>query len=137
MLHITEIKPLHNYLLVTGDRFEEDVYSNGIIRYNKGDLKDYQVVLAVGPVVRGIKVGDKVSLNLLKYAEMKYDKNSLQNDLDNNQVIKWHLPWETVYDENDKPHDCLLIDDQCVIYVFEGHEVDEKIIIPQKQIILN
>ena len=131
MLHVTKIKPLHNYLLVSGDRYEKDIKSNGIIMYNKGELKMYQEVLEVGPMVQGIKVGDKVSLNLFKYAEMKYDKNSLQNDMDNNKVIKWHLPWQTIYDENDSPKDCLLIDDHCVVFVYEGKEVEENIILPQ------
>ena len=123
MLHITKIKPLYNYILTTGDKYEDDEYENGIITASKGDLKLYQKVLEVGTTVRDIKVGDMIMFSPQNYAQMKYDKNSIQNDLDNNKVIKWHLPWVTVYDEKDNPKEYLMLNERDVLYVIEGKEV--------------
>ena len=47
MLHITSIKPLFNHLLITADKFEKDMISNGVIVAGKGDLKLWQTVIAI------------------------------------------------------------------------------------------
>ena len=122
MLHITKIKPLFNSIITTGDKYEEDEYDKGIITASKGDLKLYQTVLEVGTTVRDIKVGDKIMFNPQNYAVMKYDPNSVKNDMDMNKVIKWNLPWVTIYDENDKPHEYLMLNERDVMYVYEGEE---------------
>ena len=67
---------------------------------------------------------------------MKYDPNSVKNDMDMNKVVKWNLPWVIVDDENGKPQDCLLLNDRDIQFVFEGEEVNEKIIIPDKPSII-
>lgn len=99
MLHVTKIKPLFDHLLITADRFEKDMIHSGVILANKGDLKLWQTVVAVGSVVRDIKVGDKVMINPNDFAVKKYNKNSVQNDLDNNPVLTYNFPFETVDDE--------------------------------------
>ena len=137
-LHIKTIKPMHNYLVVTGERYTEDMKSDGIIVANAGDLKLYQKVIAVGPVVRGIKEGDTVMMSLLRYGKRKYSKDSVQNDMDNNPVIKWELPWIQVDDEDGNPQDCLLIADSDVKFAFVGYESNEPIILTESpQLILN
>lgn len=78
MLHVTKIKPLFNYILTTADRFEKDMTDNGIILAKKGDLKLWQTVVATGPTVRSIEVGDKVMINPNHFAVKKYNKNSVQ-----------------------------------------------------------
>lgn len=140
MLHIKTLKPLFTSLLVTGEKYTEDITENGIIVNNKGDLKLYQKVLAVGSSVRDIKVGDMVMFNPKDYAVMKYDPNSVKNDMDMNKVVKWNLPWVTVDDEEGNPQDCLLLKDRDVLFVFEGEEVKNSgssLIMPDKTIILN
>lgn len=132
MLHVTKIKPLFDHLLITADRFEKDMVHNGVILANKGDLKLWQTVVAVGSVVRDIKVGDKVMINPNDFAVKKYNKNSVQNDLDNNPVITYNFPFETVDDEKGNPKDYLYISDRNVKYVFEGIEKDESLILPGK-----
>ena len=132
MLHVTKIKPLFDHLLITADRFEKDMVHSGVILAKKGDLKLWQTVVAVGSVVRGIKVGDKVMINPNDFAVKKYNKNSVQNDLDNNPVITYNFPFETVDDEKGNPKDYLYISDRNVKYVFEGIEKDDSLILPGK-----
>ena len=132
MLHVTKIKPLFDHLLITADRFEKDMVHSGVILAKKGDLKLWQTVVAVGSVVRDIKVGDKVMINPNNFAVKKYNKNSVQNDLDNNPVLTYNFPFETVDDEKGNPKDYLYISDRDVKYVFEGIEKDDSLILPGK-----
>ena len=138
MLKIKKIKPLFTSVVTTGNKYEEDMKDNGIIIANKGDLKLYQKVIAVGPVVRGIEEGETVMMSLLRYGKRKYSKDSVQNDMDNNPIIKWELPWIQIDDEDGNPQDCLLIADSDVKYVFVGYESNDPIILPESpQLILN
>lgn len=137
MLHIKKIKPLFTKVLTTGDRYEDDMYTKGIIVANKGELKLYQKVLAIGTSVRDIKVGDTVMINPNNYAVMKYDPNSIKNDMDMNKRIKWNLPWVTIDDENGNPMECLLLNDRDIEFVFEGEEKNETIIVEDNKILLN
>lgn len=132
MLHVTKIKPLFDHLLITADRFEKDMVHSGVILAKKEDLKLWQTVVAVGSVVRDIKVGDKVMINPNNFAVKKYNKNSVQNDLDNNPVLTYNFPFETVDDEKGNPKDYLYISDRDVKYVFEGTEKDDSLILPGK-----
>ena len=118
MLHVTKIKPLFDHLLITADKFEKDMVHNGVILAGKGDLKLWQTVVAVGSVVRDND-----------FAVKKYNKNSVQNDLDNNPVLTYNFPFETVDDEKGEPKDYLYISDRNVKYVFEGIEKDESLLI--------
>ena len=132
MLHITSIKPLFDHILVTADKFEKDMVSQGVIVANKGDLKLWQTVTAVGSVVRDIKVGDQVMIIPEHFAVKKYNKNSVQNDLDNNPVLTYKFPFETIDDKNGNPREYLYISDKDVRYVFEGEEKEEVLVTPSK-----
>lgn len=137
MLQIKKIKPLFTSIVTTGDRYTEDMTEGGIITANKGDLKLWQKVIAVGSSVRDIQPGDMVMINASNYAVRKYDKNSIQNDLDNNKVIRYCFNWVTIYDDKNNPHDCLLLDQRDIPYAFEGEEKADKVIIPAAPTILN
>ena len=132
MLHITKITPLANHVLVTADKFEKDMIQNGVIIAGKGDLKLWQTVVAVGSVVRNIKEGDKVMIIPDHFAVKKYNKNSVQNDLDNNPVLTYNFPFETIDDEDGNPKEYMYISDNDVKYAFEGEEKDEELITPGK-----
>ena len=136
MLHITEIKPTYNHLLVTGDTFEKDMIQGGVIVAKKGDLKLWQKVVAIGPSVRDIKVGDMVMIIPDHFAVKKYNKNSVQNDLDNNPILTYNFPFETVDDEKGNPREYLYISDQDIRYVFKGYEKDEALIMPGKKMLI-
>jgi hypothetical protein len=132
MLHIKEIKPLFTSIVTTGEKYSEDMRDNGLIVANKGDLKAYQKVIAVGSSVRDIKVGDTVMIDITHFAVMKYNPNSIKEDMDLNKVVKWNIPWVMIDDENGVPRDCLLISDRDVKFVFVGEEKNESIIMPDK-----
>lgn len=139
MLHIKKIKPMFTGIVTTANRFEEDEYQGGLLRAKKGDLKTWQTVVSVGDAVRGVNVGDKVEINIMNYAVRKYDKNSLQNDMDNNKIIRFEFNWVELYDEKDNPHEHLLLTDRDILYVFEGEDVKGGCLQmpPKKKLIVN
>ena len=132
MLHIKKITPLFTGIVTTGNRFEKDYKSNGIIIAKKGTLKSWQKVLAVGSTVRDIKVGDMVMIDASNYAVRRYSKDSIQNDMDNNPTLQYKFNWVTIDDENGNPQECLLLNDRDIQYIFEGEEVEDNIIVPDK-----
>jgi hypothetical protein len=103
-----------------------------IIIARKGDLKLWQKVIAVGSCVRDIEVGDMVMINADNYAVRKYDKNSVQNDMDNNPSLGYKFNWVTIDDEKGNPQECLLLNDRDLLYAFEGEEKKESLITPGK-----
>ena len=126
------IKPVFNHILVTAEKFEKDMISNGVIIAGKGDLKLWQKVVAIGSTARDVKVGDMVMIIPEHFAVKKYNKNSVQNDLDNNPVLTYNFPFETVDDDKGEPKDYLYISDSDIKYIFEGEEKDEALITPGK-----
>ena len=143
MLHIKQIKPLFTNILTSGNKYEEDEFEGAILIAKKGDLKLYQTVMAVGSMVRDIKVGDKVMINPKNYAVKKYDPNSVKEDLGMNSTIGYQMPWVTIDDAEGNPQECLMLIDRDIEYVFEGEEVKEvketetKLILPREKKIIN
>ena len=138
MLHIKDIKPRYTQVLTTGDKYEEDMKSGGVIVAYKDSLKLYQKVVAVGNMVKDIEPGDTVMLDYSAYEVKRYDKNSLQNDLDNNKTIRLDLPWVTMDDEESNPQSYLLMDDRDIKFKCSVEETNENIIVPDKpKLILN
>lgn len=139
MLHIKEIKPLFTNILTTGNKYEKDEKQNGLIIAKKGDLKLYQEVMAVGSMVRDIKVGDKVMINPKQYAVKKYDPNSVKEDMGMNSTIGYNMPWVTIDDAEGNPQECLMLIDRDIEFVFKGEETDEEqssLILPRKNKVL-
>ena len=142
MLKITRIKPVATRMLVTGDVYEEDMYNDGgIIESKKGDMKEYQTVIEVGPMVRDIKVGDKIMLNMMHFAVMQYDPNSIKKDMGMQKIKGYQFPKIELTKEDGSKQECLYIDQQDIVFSFEGEEIQGKknpIIMPaDKKIIAN
>jgi len=142
MLKISKINPVATRMLVTGEVYSEDMYNEyGIIENKKGDMKEYQTVLEVGPMVRDIKVGDKVMLNIIHFAVMQYDANSIKKDMGMQKIKGYQFPKIEITKEDGSKQECLYIDQQDIVFSFEGEEVQGKknpIITPKKKgIILN
>ena len=136
MLHIKKIKPLFTSIVTTGNKFEEDLFNGGVLIAQKGDLKLWQTVVAIGSSVRDIKVGDKVMINIDNFAVRRYSKDSIQNDMDNNPVTSYKLNWVSMDGEDGKPVECLLMNDRDVLYTFIGEEIpdkDIKLILPKEK----
>ena len=135
MLKIKSIKPMFDSLVTTMNKYEEDDYENGVIVKQAGVLKEYQKVIAVGPAVRNIEVGDMVMINPIRYAKMKHKEGSLKKGvITDNPVIGYEFKTVTINDE-----ECLYLQSQDIMYSFEGEEVEDKkdsnIILPDNKII--
>lgn len=137
MLQITKVKPLFTSIVTTADRFDKDMTDGGLIIAKKGDMKLWQKVIAIGSSVRDIAIGDMVMINANHYALKKYDKNSLQNDLDNNPTIRYSFNFIDLYEDN-QLKECLLLNDRDILYAFEGKEVENttKVILPSNKLIV-
>ena len=142
MLKITKIKPVATRMLVTREVYSEDMYNeHGFIESKKGDMKEYQTVLEVGPMVRDIKVGDKVMLNMMHFAVMQYDPNSIKKDMGMQKIKGYQFPKIELTNADGSKKECLYIDQQDIVFSFEGEEIQGKknpIIMPKnKEVILN
>ena len=83
----------------------------------RGALKEYQTVIAVGNAVKDIHPGDVVCINPIRYAQYKQDKSSLKDLATDNPVIGYNF---NVVEIDGK--DCLLLHDQDIRYVIEEYE---------------
>ena len=135
MLNIKEIRPMANYLVTTKDEYS-DVKKGGLIVKKEGTLKEYQKVVAVGPMVRNIQVGDLVCINPRRYAVRKYQEGSLKDGvIKENETIKYNF---NVIELDHKPY--LLLVDQDIDFVITDWDEEEEpqdggIIIPERKII--
>ena len=137
MLNIKKIKPMANFLVTTKEEYnDEDIKKGEVIVKVKGTLKEYQKVVAIGPMVRGIQVGDIVCINPKRYAKYKHNPGSLKDGvITDNPVVAYNF---NVIELDHVSH--LLLTDQDIDFVIEEWE-DEKlsannIIIPEKIIIV-
>ena len=135
MLNIKKIRPVANYLVTTKDEYtEEDVRTGGLIIKMVGSLKEYQKVVAVGPMVRGIKVGDLVCINPKRYAKYKHQPGSLKDGVvTDNPVVAYNF---NVIELDHVPH--LLLTDQDIDFIIEDSEEEEvkdnPVIVPERKI---
>ena len=126
-----------NYLVTTKEVYKENKVINGVVTPTMGNLKEYQKVVAVGPVVRGINVGDLVSVNPRRYAVMKYKEGSLKDGVISENPVK-HYNFNVI--ELDHVQH-LLLTDQDIDFVIEEYEEEKdeatpKVIVPEKKIIV-
>lgn len=121
MLKIKKIRPMFTSLITTMDKYEQDKLTDGgLIDTSKqqGTLKEYQIVLAVGDSVRGIKVGDLVCVNPARFAVRKHDKGSMRDGIiTDNPVVTYNF--DVVEMDGQQ---CLLLQDRDIEYVIEDYE---------------
>lgn len=130
---------MFNNIVTTMNLYEDDsITESGLIdtRKQKGALKEYQTVLAVGSTVRDVKVGDVVCINPIRYAQYKNDKKSLKDTMSDNPIIGFNF---NVVEIDGK--DCLMIYDQDIRYIIEDYEelpdpAPSKLIHPNTDIII-
>lgn len=124
MLKIKKIRPMFTHLITTMDKYEEDVKSNsGLIdtKKQKGSVKEYQKVIAVGPLVRNINVGDTVLINPKNYRQTKHEPGSLKDGvITDNPVIGYNIP---IVEINGKQF--MYLSDNDIEYVVEEFEETE------------
>ena len=126
-----------NYLVTTKEEYtEDDVRKGGLITKIIGSLKEYQKVVAIGPMVRGIQVGDLVCINPKRYAKYKHQPGSLKDGvITDNPVVAYNF---NVIELNHVSH--LLLTDQDIDFIIEESEEEEAkenpIIVPERKIIV-
>lgn len=143
MLEIKKIKPIGCQVLVTKNLYGwDDFNEGGILIHQRGDLKTYQTVVAVGDDVKFVKPGDVVEINLYKYCEFQNDPNSIKVN-GTNEVVNLHLNIVELVDKDGEPADCFLIDQRDIKYILEEYKEvtykDDKLIKvkqPKQQLIL-
>lgn len=115
--------------------YEEDqTLGNGMIdsRKQKGTMKEYQTVIAVGSSVRDIKEGNVVCINPTRYAVMKHEDKSMRNGvIGDNLVIGYKFNTITI----DGVEHLMLYDQDIDFVVEDSVDVEDKaasIVIPEK-----
>ena len=131
---IRKIRPMTRHIVTTMEKYTDDNDKLLVnIKEVEGLVKDIQKVIAVGPHVRDINVGDYVCINPKNYVKVKHN---LSDDLNgkNEMEVKINFP---VVDLEDGRYLLLWEDD--IDYVIEefGDEVKpEKKLIYEPPIIL-
>lgn len=124
MVTIKKVKPMFNGLITTMNKYSSDVKVTGtnLIDSSKTNtVKEYQTVVAVGPMVRGIEVGDTVFINPKRYAVMKHKAGSLQDGvIKDNPVIGYNFD---IVEIEGVSH--LYLQDGDIKFVAEIEEFDE------------
>jgi co-chaperonin GroES (HSP10) len=144
MIVLKKVKPMFTSLITTAEKYEADLKtSGGIIDTTKaGTLKEYQTVLAVGPDVRGVKVGDLICINPANYAVRKYDKSSTKEAMTEhyNAVIGYNFNFIEINNEL-----CLKLRDSDIDFIVEEFDDVEEpdnqtnksnLIIPERKLII-
>lgn len=132
MLKIKKIKPIFNQVITTRNMYSgnETTASGVLLGKTSSTIKEWQTVLAVGPAVKGIEVGDIVYINPKRYAVVQHkngrlDKvNNIQQD---NMHVSYAIPSRPIYDREDGScRDVLILFDNDIELVVEGEEFDEQ-----------
>ena len=121
-MKLNKITPMFTGILTTMDIIKEDIMNNGLLDMDNhaGAVKSIQKVLSVGNVVRSVKEGDYVAINLDRFA-IKMHKDGVITD---NPVIKYNFP---IIEVGGK--DCLLIDERDIQFIVDSFEEDEPILV--------
>lgn len=139
-LNIKAIKPLNNQVITTAYEYENDVKVGNLldVKHTKGTLKEYQRVIAVGPMVRSISEGDLVMVNPKRFAKFKHQKGSLKDGvISDNPVIAYEFP---IIELDHISH--LLLSDQDIDFVITDLEEEPdaptsiNLIVPNNKIII-
>lgn len=88
---IASVRLLHYFILITSDCYTEEdekevVKNNKVLTFKQGELKPFQHVIAVGPLVRDIQVGDCVKFNPQRYLYPLHKEQSLKDGIIGDKV---------------------------------------------------
>ena len=131
MLKINKIKPMFTAIVTTMNKLQgEHLTAGGIIDPTKPTgVSEYQTVIAVGPNVMNVKVGDLVCINPTRFRVMKHKAGSLKDGvIGDNLVETYNFP--IVILENKQ---YLLLQDRDIDYIVEEYE---EIADPQPSVII-
>ncbi len=135
---IKKITPTFHSIYVTSNEYSYEDRGGVIIGVGEmlTGFDRLQKVVAVGPDVKGIKVGDLVCIDYNRYRVKKFDDvHSIKGEIQDNKTVCYEIPSEEVGGEQ-----LLRIYDSDIMFVVdECEEVDESgsdIIMPDKSIII-
>lgn len=120
MKKLNKIRPMFNRIVTTMDTYEKDQYKGALLDTSKqkGSLKEYQTVLAVGTTVRDIKEGDLVCIDPTRYMVTKHRDKSLQgNIMGDDMAIGYKFNTIRLDDK-----ECLMLFDQDISFIVEDYE---------------
>lgn len=129
MLKIKRAKPMFTGVITTANTYGTDSSIGGVLDPTKmkGTLKEYQTVVAIGPNVRNVKVGDVVIINPSRYAVHKFEENTIKKDFLTNNVIRYDFNFIELDGES-----CLKIEENDIDLILEEWEEVEQ---PQIEIV--
>lgn len=138
---IKKIKPMFQSVITTKERYAIDDVPKGVLidpRKVQGALKEFQTVVAVGSMVRDVKVGDLVKINPKDYAVYEDYKpgDGMRQEIagKKKQLIGYDIPTVEI---DEVEH--LFIQERDIEYVVEEWEEEQPqsdLIIPDKSIIM-
>lgn len=123
MLKIIKCKPLLNHIITTANVYEESQINGGVIDDEgklEGKFKEYQTVVAVGPHVRDVQVGDLVIINPSAYCKPRHKTKAdsikgLMGEDEVEMIVEF-----PIIDINGEPH--LFLFDRDIDLVIEEKE---------------
>lgn len=125
MIKVKKLKPLFTALITTMDLYETDgTTTGGLIDATKqrGTVKEYQKVVAVGDSVRGIKVGDLVCIDATRFAIRKHKDNSIKTDIEGgNPILEYRFD---IVEMGDKKY--MLLQDRDIQFIIDEYEEVEE-----------
>ena len=135
-MNIKKIKPLFTAVVVTSNVYPCDYKEHNIISPKANKLKEYQKVVAVGSLVRDVKVGDIVKINPTAYAKYEPYKPGDGMRVVINGQEKALLGYEIPTVELDGIEH-LFIQERDIEYIVEEYEEDKEspLLIPDNTII--
>lgn len=136
---LKKIKPMFSSVVTTKDKYAIDDVPKGTFidpKKVQGSLKEYQRVVAVGSLVRDVKVGDIVKINPAAYAKYAPYKPGDGMRVVINGQEKALLGYEIPTVELDGIEH-LFIQERDIEYIVEEYEEEEKssLLIPDNTII--
>jgi co-chaperonin GroES (HSP10) len=139
MIKVKKIKPLFTALITTMDLYENDTITNGGIidtTKQRGTVKEYQKVVAVGDSVRGIKEGDLVCIDATRFAVRKHNDNSIKVDVEGgNPVLEYRFD---IVEMDGKKY--MLLQDRDIQFIISDYEevedVKQTVSLPPTDIII-
>lgn len=147
MLKIKKIKPCANHVVTTMEMYTEEEVKGvaGLVDTSKlNTIKEYQTVIAVGPFVKDVKVGDLVRINPSRYIQILHKPGSLK-DADKKVVkdemysavdIPRELLFTTGEDGVETSQWVMIIFENDIMFVAEAEPFDPKVLIPAQKIII-
>lgn len=120
MKKLIKVKPMFNRIITSMCTYEKDQYNGNLLdtTKQKGSLKEYQTVLAVGTTVRDINVGDVVCIDPTRYMVTKHRDRSLQgNIMGDDMAIGYKFNTIRLGDQ-----ECLMLFDQDISFIVEESE---------------